>query len=564
MSHNSSESANHCLRILPLGGLGEVGLNMLVIEYANSILIVDAGSMFPEDHMLGIDLVIPDFTYIRENIDKVKAIIVTHGHEDHIGALPFMLKEFSLPIYGTRFTVALIEAKLSEFQFSHQIPFHEIRPRQTITIPPFNIEFISVCHSIVDGVALAIQTPVGTIIHSGDFKLDFDPLDNREQVDLARFAHHGEKGVLVLLSDSTNVEREGFSLNENQVKRKLEEIFRNCEGRIIVSLFASNIQRIQHIIKLAEKLGRGVLLNGRSITTNVRIAQNLGLIKQNDFREINLNELASYPDNRILMLTTGSQGEPMSALSRIANQEHKKIKIKPGDTVILSSKFIPGNENKINKAINNLFRLGAEVIYEKVEDIHASGHANQEELKIILNITKPKYFIPIHGEYRHLVKHIQLAEKVGIHAQNAILLEDGDIVEFTEDQYHMCGQAKTGRIFVDGKGVGNVGNLILRERKSLSEDGIVIVTLVMDEATGEFLFDPEITSRGFILHHALEKIVLDAKSVILEVIDQVCTYNKEGRYDSDRIKDMLRRELRRFFRTTIGRVPIIFPIIIEI
>jgi len=564
MSHHSSESANHCLRILPLGGLGEVGLNMLVIEYANSILLIDAGSMFPEDHMLGIDLVIPDFTYIRENIDKVKAIIVTHGHEDHIGALPFMLKEFSLPIYGTRFTLALIEAKLSEFQFSHHIPFHEITPRQTITIPPFTIEFISVCHSILDGVGLAIQTPVGTIIHSGDFKLDFDPLDTKEQVDLARFAHHGEKGVLVLLSDSTNVEREGFSLNENQVKKKLEEIFRNCEGRIIVSLFASNIQRIQHIIKLAEKLGRGVLLNGRSITTNVRIAQNLGLIRQNDFREINLNDLASYPDNRILMLTTGSQGEPMSALSRMANQEHKKIKIKPGDTVILSSKFIPGNENTINKAINNLFRLGAEVIYEKVEDIHASGHANQEELKIILNITKPKYFIPIHGEYRHLVKHIQLAEKVGIHAQNAILLEDGDILEFTEDQYHMCGQAKTGRIFVDGKGVGDVGNLILRERKSLSEDGIVIVTLVMDEATGEFLSDPEITSRGFILGHALENIVLDAKSVILEVIDQVCTYNKEGRYDCDRMKDMLRRELRRFFRTTIGRVPIVFPIIIEI
>ncbi len=561
MDTGISSHHTHPLKILPLGGLGEIGLNMLVVEYDGNIIIIDAGSMFPEDHMFGIDIVIPDFSYLRDHRDKIKGILLTHGHEDHIGALPYLLKELPLPIYGTRFTLALVEEKLLELNLKDQIPFNVIEPRQVVNIPPFSVEFIRVCHSIIHGVGLAITTPVGTILHSGDFKLDFTATEEEQQIDLMRFYHYGKKGVLLLLSDSTNVEREGFSLNEQEVATKLEKIFRNCQGRIIISVFASNIQRVKHIIKLASKLGRKVLLNGRSMVANVRIAQNLGIIDQNNSWEIKINELKNYPDDKILMLTTGSQGEPMSALARMAYQAHSKIKIKPGDTVILSSKFIPGNENTINKIINNLFRQGAEVIYEKVEDIHASGHANREELKIMLNITKPRFFIPIHGEYRHLVKHIQLARDLGLKNENTILAEDGDIIELTPTSCQITGKAHTGRIFVDGKGVGDVCNLILKERRILSEDGIVIINIIIDSMTGELLVEPQIESHGFVHLDIQNDFYPDIKEIILNIINEETTY---GNLEHGKLKDRLRREIRKHLKKTMGRLPIVFPIVTDI
>ncbi len=561
MDTGISSHHTHPLKILPLGGLGEIGLNMLIVEYDGNIIIIDAGSMFPEDHMFGIDIVIPDFSYLRDHRDKIKGILLTHGHEDHIGALPYLLKELPLPIYGTRFTLALVEEKLLELNLKDQIPFNVIEPRQVVNIPPFSVEFIRVCHSIIHGVGLAITTPVGTILHSGDFKLDFTATEEEQQIDLMRFYHYGKKGVLLLLSDSTNVEREGFSLNEQEVATKLEKIFRNCQGRIIISVFASNIQRVKHIIKLASKLGRKVLLNGRSMVANVRIAQNLGIIDQNNSWEIKINELKNYPDDKILMLTTGSQGEPMSALARMAYQAHSKIKIKPGDTVILSSKFIPGNENTINKIINNLFRQGAEVIYEKVEDIHASGHANREELKIMLNITKPRFFIPIHGEYRHLVKHIQLARDLGLKNENTILAEDGDIIELTPTSCQITGKAHTGRIFVDGKGVGDVCNLILKERRILSEDGIVIINIIIDSMTGELLVEPQIESHGFVHLDTQNDFYPDIKEIILNIINEETTY---GNLEHGKLKDRLRREIRKHLKKTMGRLPIVFPIVTDI
>ena len=550
------------LKILPLGGLGEIGLNMLVMEYDDNILIIDAGSMFPEDHMFGIDIVIPDFSYLKDHKDKIKGIVLTHGHEDHIGALPYLLEEIPVPVYGTEFTLALVEEKLLELNLTDKVPFNVIKPRQVLNIPPFSIEFIRVCHSIIHGVGLAIRTPVGTILHSGDFKLDFNATENEQQIDLMRFYYHGEKGVLLLLSDSTNVEREGFSLNEQEVATKLEKIFRNCKGRIIISVFASNIQRVKHIINLANRLGRKVLLNGRSMVANVRIAQNLGIIERNNSWEIKINELKNYPDEKILMLTTGSQGEPMSALARMAYQAHSKIKIKPGDTVILSSKFIPGNESTINKIINNLFRQGAEVIYEKVEDIHASGHANREELKIMLSITKPKFFIPIHGEYRHLVKHIQLARELGLKKENTILAEDGDVIELTPESCKITGKAQAGRIFVDGKGVGDVCNLILKERKILSEDGIVIINIIIDSTTGELLVEPQIESHGFVHLDIQAGFSPDVKEIILNVINETSMFNNNN--EEDILKDRIRREVRRHFKKTMGRLPIVFPIITKI
>ncbi len=555
--------SDRSLKILPLGGLGEIGLNMLAIECDSNILIIDAGSMFPEDHMFGIDIVIPDFSYLRAHKDRIIGIVLTHGHEDHIGALPYLLEEFPVPVYGTEFTLALVEEKLLESNVTNRIPFHVIEPRQILQLPPFSIEFIRVCHSIIHGVGLAIETPVGTILHSGDFKLDFSATEDDQQIDLMRFYHYGEKGVLLLLSDSTNVEREGFSLNEQEVATKLGKIFRNCKGRIIISVFASNIQRVKHIINLANQLGRKVLLNGRSMVANVRIAQNLGIIERNNSWEIKINELKNYPDDKILMLTTGSQGEPMSALARMAYQAHSKIKIKPGDTVILSSKFIPGNENTINKIINNLFRQGAEVIYEKVEDIHASGHANREELKIMLGITKPKFFIPIHGEYRHLVKHIQLARELGLKDENAILAEDGDIVELTPKSCKIVGKTKTGRIFVDGKGVGDVCNLILKERRILSEDGIVIINLVLDGSSGDLLLEPQVESHGFTHPDIQTGFCSEVKDIILNITSEMSVHNNND-IDHEELKDRIRRRLRRHLKKTMGRLPIVFPIITTI
>ena len=550
------------LKIIPLGGLGEIGLNMMVIEYDETIILVDAGLMFPEDDMLGIDIVIPDFTYLHKNRDRLKALIVTHGHEDHIGAIPFLLREFQIPIYGTALTLALIREKLREHGLLERSNLIHVVPREQITVGPITIEFIQVCHSIPDGVGLAIHTPVGIVIHSGDFKIDHTPIDGR-RFDMARFGAYGEEGVLALLSDSTNVERIGSTLSEKDVGNTLREIFQECSGRIIVAVFASNLHRIQQVIHLAREFNRKVLLNGKSMVTNVRIARELGYVDFPQSEEINLQEISRMADSEVLMLTTGSQGEPMSALSRMAFNDHKKLKVKPGDTIILSSKFIPGNERTIQNIINHLYRQGAEVIHEQVRDIHVSGHAYREELKAMLNVVHPRYFIPVHGEFRHLVKHRQLALIMGMAAENCLPVENGHVAAFYPDGSVTTDErVETGRVFVDGKGVGDVGGLVLRDRRHLSEDGLVIASLVLDKETREILSGPDILSRGFIHEETKPEILDGAKCVILEIFDRF--HEEDFELDCTELQTEIRRELKRFFNRVLDRRPVIYPIVVDI
>jgi len=558
---NPTVKSTKLLKVIPFGGLGEIGMNMMVLDYDETILIIDAGLMFPEDNMLGIDIVIPDFSYLRANRDRVRALIVTHGHEDHIGAIPFLLREFQIPIYATALTLALIRAKLQEHGLLERSRLIQMAPRESCEVGPFTVEFIQVCHSIPDGVGLAIETPIGTIIHSGDFKIDNSPIDDR-RFDLVRFGSYGERGVLALFSDSTNVERPGYTLSEKDIGRVLREIFQECTERIVVAVFASNLHRIQQVTDLAAEFGRKVLLNGRSMLNNIRIGRELGLLDFDPANEINLQELPGLPPSKVLMLTTGSQGEPMSALTRMAFDVHKKLKIRPGDTIILSSKFIPGNERAIQTIINHLHRQGAEVIHEQVKDIHVSGHAYQEELKLMLSLVRPRYFIPIHGEYRHLYKHRKLAITMGVPPERSLLAENGDVITFTENQAWLDKRLEAGRIFVDGKGVGDVGDLVLRDRRHLSEDGLVIATLVLDKNSHEILNGPDIISRGFILEETKPELLDAAKCIIFEVLDRQLN---EG-YDLDcaDLQLEVRRELKRFFHGVLERRPVIYPIIIEI
>lgn len=550
-----------CLKVVPLGGLGEIGLNMLVIEYDETIVLVDSGLMFPEDDMLGIDIVIPDFSYLQRNRDRIQALIVTHGHEDHIGAIPFLLREIKIPIYGTPLTLALIREKLREHGLLERTQLIQVIPREQITLGPVTIEFIQVCHSIPDGVGLAVRTPAGILIHSGDFKIDHTPIDGK-RFDMARFGAYGEEGVLALLSDSTNVERPGYTLSEKDVGNTLREVFQGCTGRVIVAVFASNLHRIQQVIHLAREFRRRVLLNGKSMVANVRIARELGYLDFPAAEEISLQELPRMSDSDVLMLTTGSQGEPMSALSRMAFNDHKKLKVKPGDTIVLSSKFIPGNERTIQNIINHLYRHGAEVIHEQVKDIHVSGHAYQEELKALINVVRPRYFIPVHGEFRHLVKHRQLAMVMGIPQENCLVVENGTVVCFQPDGVSMKGKVETGRVFVDGKGVGDVGGLVLRDRRHLSEDGLVIVSLVVNKESREILSGPDILSRGFIHEETKPEILDGAKCLILEIFDRL--QEDDFELDCMDLQAEIRRELKRFFSRILDRRPVIYPIVVDI
>ena len=557
---STGTTAQNTLRIIPLGGLGEIGLNMMVMEYADSIIIIDCGLMFPEDYMLGIDIVIPDITYLRKNKEKVKAFIITHGHEDHTGALPFVLRELKAPVYGTPLTIGLIKEKLEEFKLDRETEFKTVKPRDKVSVGPFEIEFIRVSHSIADGAGLAIKTPVGVVIHTGDFKLDQTPVDG-EILDYARFSEYGENGVLLLLSDSTNVEKEGYTVSEKEVGVTFEEIFRKSSGRIIVAAFSSNIHRIQQVLDVAENFGRKVTLNGRSMIANVRIAQELGYLKVSDGLIVDLKELDNLPPQRAVLLTTGSQGEPMSALTRMAMDDHKQIRVRRGDTVILSSKFIPGHEKAISNMMNHLYRRGAEVIYEKVSEIHVSGHASQEELKLMLNMVKPRYFIPVHGEYRHLVKHSQLAEKVGVKKGNIVLAEDGDVVEVTEDSISVRERVESGKVFVDGKGVGDVRDMVLKDRKHLSQDGLVIAVLALNEKTGEIIYGPDIITRGVVFEEESAELLENARNIVIGVLDNI---NVEAKTDWLEVKEELRRALRRYFNKTLERRPVILPLIVEI
>jgi len=548
------------LKMIPFGGLGEIGLNMMALEYDSFIIVVDAGLMFPEEYMPGVDVVIPDYQYLKENREKIQAIILTHGHEDHIGALPFLLKEFTVPVFGTNFTIELLKEKLKEHKLLDKVALSKIRAGESVEFGPFKVEFIQVNHSIVDGVGLAIETPEGIIIHSGDFKIDYEWLEGAA-TDVARFAYYGNKGVLALLSDSTNIEKEGFTLSEREVGKTLESIFQNSEGRIIAAVFASNIKRIQQIINLAVKFGRKVLFSGRSMITNVEIAKNEGFLSIPQQAILEEKGLVLLPDNKVTIITTGSQGEPMSSLTRMAYNRHKTVKIKEGDMVILSSRFIPGNERAITSIINNLYRMGASVIYEKVSDIHSSGHAYQGELKLMLSLVKPKYFIPIHGEYRHLVKHIQLAVDTGIGTDRTLLVENGTEICFDKGNAFIGNKVKAGRILVDGKGVGDVGEVILRDRIKLSEDGMVIALMAVDEHTGDIIYGPDIISRGFVFEDQSGFILEEAKCILLEVMDEI---EKPARIDWAETGAEIKRRLKRFFFRVIERKPLILPIIIAV
>ncbi|MFZ7111856.1 MAG: ribonuclease J [Desulfatiglandales bacterium] len=548
------------LKLIPLGGLGEIGLNMMVLEYDQTMLIIDAGLMFPEDYMPGVDVVIPDIQFILDNRDKVHSIILTHGHEDHIGALPFFIKQIDRPVWGTSFTLKLLQEKLKEHKLSDDVELKTVRPGDVRPFGPFNVEFIGVNHSIVDGVGLAVETPEGIIVHSGDFKIDQTPVDG-QYTDLVRFAHYGERNVLALLSDSTNVEKEGFTLSENDVKKTLEGLFQTCEGRLFIAVFASNVSRIKQVIELAAKFNRKVLFSGKSMITNIRIAVDEGIIGIPPGTEIREQEIDRLPDNEVAIITTGSQGEPMSALTRMAQDKHRGIKIRKGDTIILSSRFIPGNEKAITAIINKLYRLGAEVVYERVSQIHSSGHAYQEELKMMLNLVRPRYFIPIHGEYRHLVKHIQLAGETGMPSERLLLAEDGDTVCFSNGRAEIGNRIHTGRILVDGKGVGDVGDLVLRERRRLAGEGVVIVLLAVDELTGEIIYGPDIISRGFVFEDQGGFIFEQAKDIVLQVLAEP---ERSAPIDWGEVGPAIKKNLKRFFYKIIERRPIIMPIIIPL
>ncbi len=548
------------LKIIPLGGLGEIGLNMMVFEYGDTLFVVDAGLMFPEDYMLGVDIVIPDFDYIRKHKNKLSGIVLTHAHEDHIGALPYLLREINVPVFGTPFTLGIVKHKLEEHGLLSTASLHEVSSGEKLKLGVFELEFIRVAHSIVDGVGLAIKTPLGLVVHTGDFKISQTSIDGLT-TDVNRFAECGKEGVLLLMSDSTNVEREGHAISDEKVGETLSKITEQSSGRMIVALFASNIFRIQQIIDIAKAKGRKVIFDGRSIKTNVRIAKDFGYIRVPKGFEIDVKQARDFPDDEIVIITTGSQGEPMSALARMAGGSHTQIAIKKDDTVVLSSKFIPGNEKAIAKIINSLYRRGADVIYEKISDIHVSGHAFREGLKQMINLTKPEYFTPIHGEFRHLVLHARLAEQIGISKDKILFAEDGQIIEFDENGGRVQGKVATGRVLIDGKGIGDVGWSVLKERRILSEDGIVAVTMAFDEETGIVVYGPDVVSRGFVFETKTGHLLEDAQCVVLEIVEEMAPETPDR---TEKIRSMIQKALREYFYFTIKRRPVILTFIVEI
>ena len=547
------------LRIIPLGGLGEFGLNMMLLEYGDAAIAIDCGLMFPGADLLGIDLVIPDVAYLLEKKDRLKGIVLTHAHEDHVGALPYILNHFSVPIFGTRLTLGLINNRLREHDLDNTADLREITAGRPWEIGPFQVEGIRVTHSLMDCLALAIETPIGTVIHTGDFKIDNTPMEG-EMFDFQRFAAYGEKGVLLLLSDSTNIERSGYTPSEREVGRNLEQIFQESRGKILVSTFSSSIPRIQQVVDISESCGRRVVLSGRSMIRNSQVAAELGYLRLPRSFMTENESWRELPAERLTFLTTGSQGEPLSVLHRVALDDHKSIKIDPGDTVILSSKFIPGNEKTISNLINHLYRRGAEVHYEKVSEIHVSGHASQEELKTMLQLTRPRYFVPIHGEYRHLVRHRKLAQDVGVPEDHCFILEDGDVLEMTATSAKKVQPIQVGRVFVDGKGVGDVGDVVIRDRRHLSEDGMVLAVMAIHQQSGEIVAGPDLISRGFMRDEEGEEVLGQARKVVLDVL---ASLNRETRTDPAELQEEVRKALRRYFRKRFERHPVVLPYIIE-
>lgn len=555
----SVEKGGQTLSIIPLGGLGEIGLNMMILQFGEEIIVIDAGLMFPEEEMLGIDIVVPDITYLKENREKVLGLFLTHGHEDHIGAIPYLMKEMNIPIYGTPLTLGLVSAKLKEHNLENDAILIPVRPREIVKIGQFQVEFIRITHSIVDGVGFGITTPIGRVVHTGDFKVDHTPVDG-ELLDFHRFSDYGDQGTLVLLSDSTNSERKGYTLSEREVGLAFDEIFSKADKRIILATFASNIHRIQQAVNSAIKTGRKVFLSGKSIVNNAQIALELGYLRMPDYTWVKKDELSSIPDNKILIITTGSQGEPMSSLSRMAMNDHKQIQIREGDVVILSSRVVPGNGRAIARVIDHLYRRGADVIYEEVSDIHVSGHASQEEQKIMINLVRPKFFIPIHGEYRHLYHHARLAESLNILKENIFILENGNVAEFTKENGRKAGKVFSGRIFVDGKGVGDVGNLVLRDRQRIGTDGIIIIIIGIEKLTGKVMSGPDIVSKGFVFEDESKDIYDEMKYVITDLLGEL---EQELKSEWVVVKNRVQNRLRRYLIKKMERRPMIIPIIIE-
>lgn len=557
--HHHNNTNNHeKVKIIPLGGLEQIGMNITCFEYEDNIIVVDCGLAFPADDMLGVDLVIPDVSYLKENIDKVKGFVITHGHEDHIGALPYILKDIPVPIYATKLTMGIIEHKLKEHNMMKTVKRKVIKHGQFINLGCFRIEFIKTNHSIADATALAIYTPAGIIIHTGDFKIDYTPVFG-ERIDLQRFAELGKKGVLALMADSTNAERPGFTQSERTVGKTFDHIFNEHKNsRIIVATFASNVDRVQQIIDTAYRYGRKVIVEGRSMVNIITIAQELGYINIPDTTLIDIESMKNYPPEQIVLITTGSQGETMAALSRMAASVHRKVSINPGDTVIFSSTPIPGNEKAVSNIINELYRKGADVIFQ---DTHVSGHACQEEIKLIYALTRPKYAIPVHGEYRHLKAHAGLAETMGIDKENIIIMKTGDVLELSDEKAKISGHVQCGAIMVDGLGVGDVGNIVLRDRQMLSQNGLIIVVMTLDKYSNQILSGPDIVSRGFVYVRESEDLMDEARHVVNDALESClckrCT-------DWGKIKNVVRESLGDFIWKQTKRNPMILPIIMEV
>ena len=558
---NTKHTSKKPIKIMPLGGLGEIGKNITLYEYDGDMLLVDCGMSFPDEETPGIDIVIPDFSYVLECKDKIKGLVITHGHEDHIGAIPYLLRDFNLPIFATKLTIGLIAEKLKEHRLLNEAKLNVVNAGSTVTIGKFSVEFIHVNHSIPDSVGFAITTPAGTVIQTGDFKIDTTPIDD-EMIDLSRFAELGKKGVLALLSDSTNAERPGYTPSERVVGSSLETLFTKAEGhRIVVATFSSNIHRIQQIINQAVKSKRKVAVSGRSMLNVVKVASELGYLTVPKDVLIEIETIKNYPAEQIVVVTTGSQGEPLSALHRIAFSEHRQVEIMPGDMFIISATPIPGNEKTVSKVVNELIKRGANVVYEKMYDVHVSGHACQEELKMMLSIVKPKYFIPVHGEEKHLYKHSMLGMAMGIDSDNIFIVNNGTVIEISENGVNTSATVPSGRVLVDGLGVGDVGSIVLRDRKHLAEGGIIVVTVVVDATTREVLSRPEIVSRGFVFVKESEELMLQIENTVYDILESCYRGNvKDWNVYKTRIKD----GVAKYLYNKTHRNPMVLPVIVEI
>lgn len=550
--------ANEKLKIMPLGGLNQVGMNITLFQYKEEIIVVDCGLAFPEDEMLGIDLVIPDVTYLKMNLHKVKGIVLTHGHEDHIGALPYVLKDINVPIYGTRLSIGLVENKLKEHGMMGDTVRKTVAHGQRVKLGSFSVEYIRTNHSIADAAALAIHTPAGVVVHTGDFKVDYTPIYGKA-IDLSRFGELGKSGVLALMADSTNAERKGYTMSESSVGKSFDNIFEEKKGhRIIVATFASNVDRVQQVINAAKHHRRRVIVQGRSMVNVVTTASELGFLKMPKNMLMDVNELGQYKDSQVVLITTGSQGEPLAALSRMASGTHRHIQIKEGDVVILSSKPIPGNEKYVSRVINDLYRRGAEVIYE---DTHVSGHACQEELKLLHTLVKPKYFIPVHGEYRHLKKHSELAESLGMQKKNIFILSNGDVLELGGTGGEVVDKIPCQPRLVDGLGIGDVGSVVLSDRQKLSQEGLLVVVVTIRRGTGEILAGPDIVSRGFVYVRESSDLMEEAQKVVVKTLDSCKQKNIQG---WSKIKNMVRDDLREYLWRQMKRNPMILPVVMEV